>query len=48
MYGLVIETASGHWIAAETVFVYSESVSVVKTGSQLEKQTHTVSRPLAQ
>ena len=48
MYGLVIETASGYWIAAETVFVYSESVSVVKTGSQLEKQTHTVSRPLAQ
>jgi hypothetical protein len=37
IYSLVVETATGHWIAADTVIVYSESVTVAKTGGQLEK-----------
>jgi hypothetical protein len=37
IYSLVVETATGHWIAADTVMVYSESVSFAKTGGQLEK-----------
>jgi hypothetical protein len=37
IYALIVETATGHWLAADTVIVYSESVSVAKTGGQLEK-----------
>jgi hypothetical protein len=37
VYALVVETGSGHWIAADTVMVYSESVSFAKTGGQIEK-----------
>ena len=37
IYALVVETATGHWIAADTVVVYSESVTFAKTGGQLEK-----------
>lgn len=39
VYSALVETQSGHWLAADTVMVYSDSVSVVKTGSQLERQT---------
>ncbi len=44
IYALVVETATGHWIAADTVIVYSESVSVAKTGGQLEKISTTNQR----
>ena len=37
VYALVVETENGHWIAADTVMVYSESVSFAKTGGQIEK-----------
>ncbi|MEI6397616.1 MAG: hypothetical protein WCO71_02490, partial [Pseudomonadota bacterium] len=41
VYALVVETGSGHWIAADTVMVYSESVSFAKTGGQIEKVSTT-------
>ena len=37
IYAVLIETQSGHWISADTVVVYSDSVSMVKTGSQVER-----------
>lgn len=37
IYAVVVETSSGHWLAADTVIVYSESVSIAKTGGQLQK-----------
>jgi hypothetical protein len=38
MYAVIVETESGHWLATDSVLVYSESLSYVKTGSQLERQ----------
>ena len=39
LYSVLVETESGHWIAADTVLVYSESLSFVKSGSALERRT---------
>ena len=47
VYGLIVETADGHWISADTTVVYSESVSFVKTGSPLERLARSVQRALA-
>ena len=47
VYSLIVETADGHWISADTTVVYSESVSFVKTGSPLERLTSSVQRALA-
>jgi hypothetical protein len=38
IYSLIIETDTGHWIAADTVIVYSESVSFAKTGNNVERR----------
>jgi hypothetical protein len=34
-YTLIVETAEKYWLAAETVIVYNETVSYVRTGSSL-------------
>lgn len=47
VYGLIVESGSGHWIASETTVVYSEAVSFVKTGSHLERVSSAVRRSLA-
>jgi hypothetical protein len=44
VYALVIETSSGHWIAADTVMVYSEAVSFAKTGGQIERVSSAIQR----
>jgi hypothetical protein len=44
VYALVIETSSGHWIAADTVMVYSEAVSFAKTGGQIERVSSATQR----
>ena len=36
VYTLVVEVAGEGWVAADTVWVYSETVSVIRTGKQLE------------
>lgn len=38
LYSMLVETESGHWIAADTVLVYSESLSYVKTGNTVERR----------
>jgi hypothetical protein len=45
-YSLIVETESGHWIAAETVLVYSDSLSFVATGSLLERRSMPRSRQI--
>ncbi len=37
-YAMLVETESGHWISADTVLVYSDSLSYVKTGSAVERR----------
>lgn len=46
VYALIVETADGHWISADTTVVYSEAVSFIKTGSPLERIASSVGRPL--
>jgi hypothetical protein len=47
VYGLIVETADGHWISADTTVVYNESLSIVKTGSPLERLASSVQRTLS-
>ena len=47
VYGLIVETADGHWISADTTVVYNESLSFVKTGSPLERLASSVQRTLS-
>jgi len=37
VYTAIIETATGHWIAADTVVAYPETSTFVRTGAPLEK-----------
>ncbi len=39
MYSLMVETADGYWLAAQTVLVFNETVSFVSTGAELRKRS---------
>ena len=39
VYSLIVETSSGHWIAADTLVTYPETSTFVRTGSPLQKQS---------
>lgn len=43
VYSVVVETASGHWIAADTLMADPETSTYVRTGAPLEKHLTTTS-----
>ena len=43
VYSVVVETASGHWLAADTLMADPETSTYVRTGAPLEKHLTTTS-----
>jgi hypothetical protein len=43
-YALIVETTDGHLISADTTVVYNEAISIVQTGSPLERRTDSTSQ----
>ncbi|MCX6125878.1 MAG: hypothetical protein NTV34_14180 [Proteobacteria bacterium] len=43
VYSVLVETSTGHWIAADTAIAYAETSTFVRTGAPLEKHTAQVS-----